>query len=128
MSIKESNFKKSQNKRLFSYISRVFIYVTAFLKAPLDDYWQLLNLLWPEPCRIMSLCGSKILDIKGKFSRNLIENFSHNKSRMANCVNTQNFFQRFIKIIGILLLIVRFVKNSNQTIIQITRKNKLIFN
>ena len=32
----------------------------------------------------------------------------------------------FLKIIGILLLIVRFVKSLDQTIIQIIRKNKLI--
>ena len=32
----------------------------------------------------------------------------------------------FIKIIGILLLTVRFVKSSDQTIIQIIRKNKSI--
>ena len=32
----------------------------------------------------------------------------------------------FIKIIGILLLIVRFVKSSDQTIIQIIRKNRSV--
>ena len=36
------------------------------------------------------------------------------------CEHPKNF-QRFIKIIGILLLIVKFVKNSDQTKIQIIR-------
>ena len=36
------------------------------------------------------------------------------------------YIKPFIKTIGILLLIAKFVKNSDQTIIQIIRKNKLI--
>ena len=37
-------------------------------KTPLHDYRQLLNLLWLEPCRVMSVYESKIQDIKKKFS------------------------------------------------------------
>ena len=36
------------------------------------------------------------------------------------------YSKQFIKIIGILLLTVRFVKSSDQTIIQIIRKNKSV--
>ena len=61
---------------------------------------------------------------------------------MAKCVSTKKFFddfinfkifldkkvlvcsKPFIKIIAILLLIIMFVKSSDQTIIQIIRKNK----
>ena len=48
-------------------------YVTTFLlKTPLDGYWQLLNLLWPESCRVMFVCGSKIQAIKKKCNENFI--------------------------------------------------------
>ena len=30
------------------YISRI-----SRVKKPLDDYWQLLNLLWPELCKVL---------------------------------------------------------------------------
>ena len=60
-----------------------------------DGYRQLLNLLWPEPCRVMFVYGSKIQDIKRKCSENFIEYFSHSKSRMAICVSTKNIFRRF---------------------------------
>ena len=75
------------------------------------------------------------------FSENFTEYFIHSKNGMANCVSTKKIFQRFqilkyskikivvhskpfIKIIAILLLIVRFAKSSDQTIIQIIRKDK----
>ena len=51
-----------------------------FLKTPLDDFWQLLNLFWPEPCRVVPICGSKIKDIKKKYSENFIEYFSRSKN------------------------------------------------
>ena len=59
------------NERLYSCISRVFIsvvkqlcYITTFFKTRLDGYWKLLNLLWPEPCRVMFVYGSKSQGIK----------------------------------------------------------------
>ena len=59
---------------------------------------------------------------------------------MADCVSTQKFFndfkfwdkrivvhnKRFIKISGILLLIVKFVKSSDQTITQIIRNKSVL--
>ena len=32
------------------YISRI-----SWVKKPLDDYWQLLNLLWPELCKVLHM-------------------------------------------------------------------------
>ena len=75
-----------------------------------------------------------------RFSENLIEYFSHSKNGMADCVSTQKFFNDFkfwdkrivvhnkwfIKISGILLLIVKFVKSSDQTIIQIIRNKSVL--
>ena len=85
----------------------------------------------------MSVYGSKIQDIK--CIENLIEYFTRSENGMAKCVSTQKSFHRlwnkkivvqskpFIKIIGILILILRFVKSSGQTIIQIkTIQNKII--
>ena len=92
-------------------------------------------MLRPEPYRVLSVCGGKIQDINKKCSENLIEYFSDSKNGVANCVSTQKIFndfkfwdkrivvhnKRFIKISGILLLIVKFVKSSDLAIIQIIR-------
>ena len=63
--------------------------------------------------------------------KKFIEYFSHSKYGMAKCVSTYDkkivvHSKPSIKIIGILLLIVRFVKSSDHTIIEIIRKNKSI--
>ena len=80
-----------------------------------------------------------VQDIKKKFSENFIEFFFIVKTKWPNVwaprifstiLNSKIFQDKkivvdskpFIKIIGILLLIVRFVKNSDQTIIQIIIK------
>ena len=48
------------------------------------------------------------------------------KSKIIYDKNIVAYSKPFIKIIGILLLIVRFVKRSDQTIIQIIRKKSLV--
>ena len=59
-------------------------------KTPLDGYWQLLNLFWPEPCSVMSVYGSKIQGFPPKkCSENFIEYFTHSENGMAKYVSTQ---------------------------------------
>ena len=59
-------------------------------KTPLDGYWQLLNLFWPEPCSVMSVYRSKIQGFpKKKCSENFIEYFTHSENGMAKYVSTQ---------------------------------------
>ena len=53
------------------------------------------ELIAAEPCRVMSVYGSKIQDIKRKCNENFIEYFSNSKNGMAKCVTTQIFFQQF---------------------------------
>ena len=65
-------------------------YITAFFKTPLDGYWQLFNLLWPEACRVMFVYGR--YRYKKKCSENFIDYFSHSKNKMAKWVSTQKFF------------------------------------
>ena len=80
-----------------------------------------------------------------KYSENFIEYFTQSKNEMTKCVSSQIFFPRFwiprcskirkiavhskssIKIVGILLLLVSFLKSWIQSIIQIIRKNKSVF-
>ena len=59
MSVKKSNFQSSLNERLFRYISRC-------VTTDFDDYWQLLNLLWPQPGMVMPVYSGKIQDIPKK--------------------------------------------------------------
>ena len=47
-----------------------------FFKTPLDGYWQLLNLLWPEPYRVMFVYLSKIQDVKKSVVKALLNVFS----------------------------------------------------
>ena len=130
----------------FYLSSKIVMLCNSFPDTSLGGYWQLLNLLWRRPCRVMSIYWSKMHDIppppKKKCSENCIEYFTHSKNEMAKCLDTQKLFSHFqilrcskikknvlhskpfIKIIGILLLISRFVKSWDQTIIQIIRKNK----
>ena len=68
-----------------------------------------------------------------KWSENFIEYFSHSKNGMRNGQMCEHQDKKmvvhskpFIKIISIFLLIVRFVKSSDQAIIQTIRKNKSI--
>ena len=49
------------------------------------------NLLWSEPCRVMSIQENKIQDIKEKCSENFIECFSYSKNGIVKCVSTQKF-------------------------------------
>ena len=55
-----------------------------------------MNLLWPEPFRVMFVYKSKIQDV-------------------PKCLKIKKYGASFINI-GILLLIVKFIKNSDQTI------------
>ena len=66
-------------------------------KTPLDGYWQLLNLFWPESCSVMSVYGSKIQDFPQKIcSENFIEYFTHSENGMAKCVSTQ-FLKKILR-------------------------------
>ena len=89
------------------------------------------ELMWPDPCSVMSVYGNKMQDIKKKCSENIIEFFLHSKNGMVKFVSTKIkeivvHSKPFIKIIGIFLLIVRFVRSSDQTILEIIRKNKSV--
>ena len=116
-------------------------YLTAFYKkTPFDGYWQLLKLLWPETCRVMSVSRVRYR-ISKKCNKNFIKYFFHSKNGMIRCVSTQNFFQLFqirrhseikkkivvhrkpfTKIIRTLLLMARIFKSLDQTIVQIIMK------
>ena len=79
----------------------------------------------------MPVYRSKIQNIEKKCSENFTEYFSHSKNRLAKCVSTKIkkmvvLSKPSIKITGLLLLIVKFVESSDQTIIQILRKKKSI--
>ena len=62
----------------------------------------LLTFEFNVPCTVVSVYGSKTQDIKKKYSENFIENFIG-----GAC-------ESYIKLIGILLLIARFIKSSDQ--------------
>ena len=53
-------------------------------KTAVDGYWQLLNLLWPEPCRVMLVYESKMEDIKKKCRKTLLNIFLTVKSEWPN--------------------------------------------
>ena len=48
-------FQRSSSQLQNSYATKKL-----FSKRPLDGYSQLLNLLWPEPCMVMFVYGSRI--------------------------------------------------------------------
>ena len=82
-------------KGLHLSFKRVMLRNGFSFKTSLVGYWEILNLLWSEPCRVMFVYGGKIQNIKKKCSENFIEYFSHSKNEMAKCVNTKFFFRGF---------------------------------
>ena len=86
----------------------------------------------------MSVYRSKTEDFKKRAVKTLLNIFLAVKTEWTKCEHQDGMCVRtkikkvvvhsnpFIKIIGIFLLVVRFVKSSDQTIIQIIRKNKIV--
>ena len=66
-----------------------------FFNAPLNHNWQLLNLLWPEPCRVMSNYGSMIQDIKKSLGKTLLNIFLTVKTKWSNVLVPKEIFNNF---------------------------------